>query len=53
MARCTPMLRRVENCSASYAPRRKGWRVAPVSEKESMRASTNCAPRRRGWRVAP
>ncbi|MCI51753.1 hypothetical protein A2U01_0072997, partial [Trifolium medium] len=53
MARCAPMLRKLGNCSANCAPRRKGRRVAPVSEKESIRASANCVPRRRGWRVAP
>ncbi|MCI77968.1 hypothetical protein A2U01_0099238, partial [Trifolium medium] len=53
MARCAPMLRRFGKCSANCASRRSGWRVAPVSEKESIRASAICASRRRGWRVAP
>ncbi|MCI67886.1 hypothetical protein A2U01_0089145, partial [Trifolium medium] len=53
MARCAPMLRRVETCSANCAPRRIGWRVEPVREKEIIGASDDCAPRRRGRRVAP
>ncbi|MCI79313.1 hypothetical protein A2U01_0100584, partial [Trifolium medium] len=53
MARCAPMLRMFGNCSANCAPRRRGWRIAPVIEKESMRAFVICASHRKGWRVAP
>ncbi|MCI70805.1 hypothetical protein A2U01_0092068, partial [Trifolium medium] len=53
MARCAPMLRKFGFCSAICASRRRGWRVAPASELENIRASAICASRRRGWRVAP
>ncbi|MCI60782.1 hypothetical protein A2U01_0082038, partial [Trifolium medium] len=53
MARCAPMLRKFGVCSANCASRRRGWRVAPAIELESIRASAICASRRRGWRVAP
>ncbi|MCI66379.1 hypothetical protein A2U01_0087637, partial [Trifolium medium] len=36
MARCAPMLRKLGKCSANCAPRRKGWRITPASEKESL-----------------
>ncbi|MCI79192.1 hypothetical protein A2U01_0100463, partial [Trifolium medium] len=39
--------------SAICVSRRKGWRIALVSKKKSIKASAICASRRRGWRVAP
>ncbi|MCI78213.1 hypothetical protein A2U01_0099483, partial [Trifolium medium] len=45
MVRCAPILRRIGFCSVICAPRRRGWRVAPVCWKD--------APGRLGqWRVA-
>ncbi|MCI84111.1 hypothetical protein A2U01_0105387, partial [Trifolium medium] len=35
MARCAIMLMKFEDCSASCASRRSGWRVAPVSYKDA------------------
>ncbi|MCI48181.1 hypothetical protein A2U01_0069424, partial [Trifolium medium] len=35
MARCAPMLRTFGFCSVICAPRRGGWRVAPVCWKDA------------------
>ncbi|MCI49633.1 hypothetical protein A2U01_0070877, partial [Trifolium medium] len=36
MAHCAVMLIMCGSCSANCAPCRKGWRVAPLSEQESL-----------------
>ncbi|MCI40381.1 hypothetical protein A2U01_0061614, partial [Trifolium medium] len=35
MARRASVLRKLGYCSAIYAPRRRGWRVAPVYWKDA------------------
>ncbi|MCI82643.1 hypothetical protein A2U01_0103917, partial [Trifolium medium] len=42
----------VGTCFVNCASRRRGWRVAPVSEKNASGTSAKCALRSFMWRVA-